>query len=156
MALEKHAHVELIIEQGNHDESSAVWLADMFQIFYGGSSRVSVGPCDDIYHSFQWENVSLFFSHGHGANLNEVGKVFANRFRDMYGQTEYSYGHTAHIHHKKKLKHDEGQLMPVESHSPICPLDDHAKRAGYDSERGLDAICYDRQGERMKMPIRPR
>jgi hypothetical protein len=156
MALEKHACVQLIIQPGNHDESSAVWLADMFSQFYEDTDRVVAQQSRDVYHCFQWNNVSLFFTHGHKMGLSEVDRTFANNFRKEYGETDWSYAHTAHIHRKNKLKHTESQLMPVESHHPICPRCDYASRSGYDSERALSVICYDQYGERFKMPIRPR
>lgn len=55
MSLLRHQDVHLVIAEGNHDEESAGWLADLFSVHYEEEPRVNVNDSVLPFYVFEWE-----------------------------------------------------------------------------------------------------
>lgn len=153
LLLDKHHHVHIKMCEGNHDLSSSVWLRIMFDVFYQNEPRVSVDNSDIPYYAYEWGETSLFFHHGHKKGVNDIARVMAGMFRDIYGRTKYSYCHLGHRHH---YDGKENELMVVEQHQTLAAKNSHAIRGGYISQRGANVITYHKKdGEVERSTIRP-
>ena len=153
LMLLKHHEVRVIMAEGNHDMASSVWLREIFAALYEDEPRVSVDVSPDPYYCVEFGKTSLFFHHSHKAKMDQVSRVFAGKFREVFGRTTYSYGHTGHLHHTASK---EDSLMIVEQHPTLAPNDAYASRAGHKSQSGARVITYHRRfGEVGRSTIRP-
>lgn len=153
MMLEKHEHVHIIMAEGNHDLASSVWLRALFEEKYDNEPRVTVDNTHIPYYVYPWGDTTLFFHHGHKKNVKNISKTLAGMYRKEYGQAEYVYAHTGHLHH---VDVKEDQLMIVEQHPTLAGKDSHSVRGGYVSQRGANVITYSKKsGEVSRITIRP-
>lgn len=153
MLLEKHEEVHIKMCEGNHDLASSVWLRALFSRLYEFESRVTVDNSHTPYYSYQFDDVVLFFHHGHMRKMSNMTEAFIALFRTMYGMTKYAYAHCGHRHHKHV---QESGMMIIEQHQTLCAKDSHSVRGGYNSERSATAITYHRKhGEVSRVTIRP-
>lgn len=153
MLLKKYPEVHLIMAEGNHDIASSVWLRELFSAHYADEPRVTVELSPDPYYCVEHGKVSLFFHHGHKRKVSDIHQVFAGKFREVFGRTEYSYGHMGHLHHTDVK---ETPLMIVEQHPTLAGKDSHASRGGYLSQRSAPVITYHKDhGEVGRHTIRP-
>lgn len=153
MLLQKHQRVHIICAEGNHDLASSVWLREHFATLYENEPRVTVETRPDPYYCYEFGDVALFYHHGHKKSIKEIDRVFASKFRDVFGRTRYAYGHIGHYHIDELL---ETALMKVERHRTLAASDSHASRGGYQSGRDAKVIIYHRKhGEYERHVINP-
>lgn len=153
MMLEKHERVVILMAEGNHDIISSVWFREAFKIFYENDPRVTVEVRPDPYYAVQWGKTALFFHHGHMKKPEQVDKVFARKFREMYGECLHVYGHMGHMHHLKAI---ESSLMTIEQHPTLAAADAYASRHGWLSSRRASAIVYHKDfGEVSRLSCSP-
>lgn len=153
MALFKHPVVKLLIVQGNHDESGMIWLAEMFSALYDNEPRVFVDTSADVYKMVQHGKTTLFFTHGHKSKFDNVEQIMISKFRKAFGDSEYSYAHVGHLHHKKLV---EFRNMIVEQHQTLAAKDAYASRGGWMSKRSANVITYSAEfGEVARLNITP-
>lgn len=153
LLLEKFENVHIMMCEGNHDIASSVWLRILFKKLYEKEPRVTVDDGDSPYYAYEWGKTALFFHHGHKQKVANASKVFAGKFRKMFGRAEYSYCHMGDKHHAAAK---EDALMHVEQHPTMAPKDAYAARGGYQSNRGASVITYSKlHGEVSRLTIRP-
>lgn len=139
MMLDKYDHVHLVMADANHDPASSIWLREVFHAFYDNEPRITVDNSPDTYYCVEHGKTSLFFHHGHKKPPGKIDDVFAAKFRDVWGRTEFSYAHMGHFHHRLAL---ETNLMVVEQHRTMAARDAYASRGGYHSGRSAPTITY--------------
>lgn len=151
--LAKHERVHIIMADANHDPSSEAWLRGMLAAFYDEEPRITVDNSAGTYYAYRHGDVSLFFHHGHKRNVSNVDSVFAGRYREIYGQTKYSYAHLGHLH-SDALK--STNLMKVERHETLAAPDAYAANSGYLSGRSAKVITYHKaHGEVARLTLTP-
>lgn len=152
-ALQKHEHVKLIIEIGNHDLSSAIFLMEMFSALYMDEPRVSVDNSPRNIHCFQFGKNMIGTHHGHKIKLDNLVGAFANDWKEIWGHTDFRYYHTGHVHHDH-VKEVVGAV--VESHRILAPADAHSSSSGYRSLQSMKAIIYHSEfGEVARHTVNP-
>lgn len=142
MLLEKYQQVDVIICEGNHDPSGAIWCREMLAALYDHEPRLDVDQSPKPFYCLEHGNTSLFFHHGHQVKMSELDRVMAAEFREVFGRTQYSYAHMGHLHHKAAK---ESQLMIVEQHRTLASRDAHAARHGYAAGTDASCITYHRE-----------
>lgn len=153
MMLDKYAEVVVLMAEGNHDPVSSAWLREWFKLYYENEPRVRVEERPDPYYAVQWGKVGLFFHHGHLRKPEQLDRVFARKFREIYGSSTHCYGHCGHLHHK--VSH-ETPLMEIEQHPTLAAADAYASRNGFLSSRAASVIMYDKEfGEVGRVRINP-
>ena len=153
MMLEKHERVHIIMADANHDPASEAWLREMFAAFYEDEPRVTVDSTPGTYYVVEHGKTSLFVHHGHRRNIGNVDSVFAGRFREIYGRTQFSYAHIGHLHNDE-LK--TTNLMKVERHETLAAPDAYAANGGWLSGRSAKVITYSsRHGEVSRVTLSP-
>lgn len=139
-ALTKHKTVTLLLSEGNHDESSSQWLQVMFEALYESEPRLNVVVTPKPFYSVEHGNVSLFFHHGHKKRPGDkLALLLAAEFRELWGRTKKSYGHTGHLHTELE------QAFPgikIIQHPTLAARDAYASREGFMSERQASSITY--------------
>lgn len=139
LLLQKYNSVHFIMAEGNHDPRASVWLKEMFYTMYQNEPRITVDTSPNPYHAYQWGSTSLFFNHGHLKKFGNIDQVFVSQFREIYGMSNYSFGHTGHKHHEIKI---ETPLMVLEQHPTIANASSYEARHGFLSVPKANVITY--------------
>ena len=153
LALEKHASVVVYMCEGNHDESSSVWLRVLFAALYENEPRVRVEQSPLPYVAYQHGKTMLAFHHGHKKKPNELPAVFAAQFPEVWGGCKKRYVHIGHRHHVSETEHPG---MLVVQHPTLAARDAYAARGGWLSWRQSTAMTYDTEhGEVGRVTVCP-
>lgn len=139
MLLNKYKKVTVIMAEGNHDPASSVWLREMLDSFYDDEPRLFIDTNPDPYYCVTFGKVVLFFHHAHKKRIRQLDNVFVGKFKREFGNSDFAYGHTGHLHHEVKI---ESNLMTIEQHRTLAAKDAYASRGGYLSGRDSKVITY--------------
>jgi hypothetical protein len=139
MLLTKYVTVEVIMAEGNHDETTEIWLRESFADRYLNQPRLFIDQSPAPFYAVEHGSTSLFFHHGHLKKIDEVDRTMASEFRELFGRTRHSYCHLGHLHHWAAK---ESELMTVERHGTLSARDSYASRHGYSAARQAQVITY--------------
>jgi len=139
MLLEKHKHVHVKWCDANHDPFSAIWMRELLTALYENEPRVFIDNTADTYYCYEFGKTALFFHHGHKRKVANVDTVFAAKYREVFGRTEYAYAHMGHYH---SIDKKETNLMVVEQHRTLASADAYSSRGGWLSGREANVITY--------------
>ena len=142
MLLEKHKHVHVKWCDANHDPFSAIWMRELLTALYENEPRVFIDNTADTYYCYEFGKTALFFHHGHKRKVANVDTVFAAKYREVFGRTEYAYAHMGHYH---SIDKKETNLMVVEQHRTLASADAYSSRGGWLSGREANVITYHRE-----------
>lgn len=142
LALEKHAHVHVIMAEGNHDLVSSIWLRKMFAALYENEPRVSVDDSELPYYVYEHGETMLAFHHGHLTKNDKLPLLFASQFPKVWGNTTKRYAHCGHRHHLEDKDHNG---MRVTQHPTLAARDAYAARGGWVTGREATSITYHKQ-----------
>lgn len=153
MALSKHKTVHLICAEGNHDESSAHWLQELFTVLYENEPRITVENSPKVYYCYQHGKTMLAYHHGHCKGQNKLLPIIPAIFPEIWGKTTFRYAHEGHMHHKQ-VQENHGMIR--EMHQTLAAADAYSSRGGYISERATTCITYSKQhGEVSRISVKP-
>lgn len=141
MLLEKHQTVHIKWCDANHDPFSSVWMRELLTALYENEPRVVIDNSADTYYCYEFGKTALFFHHGHRKKVPNVDTVFASKYREVFGRTEFAYAHMGHYHSIDKR---ETNLMVVEQHRTLASADDYSSHGGWLSGREANVITYHR------------
>lgn len=151
--LETHDKVHVIMAEGNHDESSSVWLREGLSLVYENEPRVTWDKSADPYYAYTFGKNLLMFHHGHKANIKRVESSMLGKFRKEFGRSDYAYCHVGHLHHARL---EETTTMVIEQHRTLAAKDAYASRGGWISKRSASVITYHHDfGEIARQTISP-
>jgi len=139
MLLKKYVTVEVIMAEGNHDETTEIWLRESFADRYRNQPRLYIDQSPAPFYAVEHGSTSLFFHHGHLKKIDEVDRTMASEFRELFWRTRHSYCHLGHLHHWAAK---ESELMTVERHGTLSARDSYASRHGYNAARQAQVITY--------------
>lgn len=139
MSLQRHQEVHLIIAEGNHDEESAGWLADLFSVHYEEEPRVTVNDSVLPFYVFEWGNVMLGVHHGHKVKNESLPLLFAAQFPQAWGRTIRREIHCGHRHHRDEKEYNG---VTIVQHPTLAARDAYAARGGWIADRAAWAITY--------------
>jgi len=141
-ALQKHQKVRLIIEVGNHDLSSSIFLMEAMKIYYESEPRVFVDNTPKQMHSFVFGKNLVVTHHGHSIKMNELASVIACDYAKEWGEALHRYCYTGHLHHDHKK---EFRGITVEQMRVLAPKDAYAQHHGYRAGRDMKAIVLHKE-----------
>ena len=139
ICLQRHQEVYLIIAEGNHDEESAGWLADLFAVHYEEEPRVTVNDSVLPFYVFEWGNTMLGVHHGHKVKNESLPLLFAAQFPQQWGRTTRREIHCGHRHHRDEKEYNG---VTVVQHPTLAARDAYAARGGWIADRAAWAITY--------------
>jgi hypothetical protein len=139
MSLQRHQEVQLIIAEGNHDEESAGWLADLFAVHYEEEPRVIVNDSVLPFYVLEWGNTMLGIHHGHKVKNESLPLLFAAQFPQEWGRTTRREIHCGHRHHRDEKEYNG---VTVVQHPTLAARDAYAARGGWIADRAAWAITY--------------
>jgi hypothetical protein len=133
-ALEKHKHVTVINEIGNHDDHTSIMLSVALSAFYSKEPRVTIDCSPAPFHWYRWGKCLVGVTHGDGPKASQLPGIMASDKPEDWGQTKYRYWYTGHVH-SDSLSEFPG--CTVESFRTLAPRDMYATRAGYRSMQDM-------------------
>lgn len=159
-AARHHKKVNVIVEIGNHDLSSSIFLMECLSNVYEQNSRISIDTSPRHCHFFEFGTSLIGTHHGHGIKMDRLPLLMATDMKEQWGKTRHRYWWTGHIHHQKsKSMVDQGQDYngcSVESFRVLCPPDAWAAQKGYRPIRDQKCILIHREfGEVARHTVNP-
>jgi hypothetical protein len=152
-AAAKHSEVRVIVEIGNHDLASAVFLQEAMHVLYEGNPRVSIDTSPAHYHFHEFGVNLIGTHHGHGPKTDKLPGIMATDQAAAWGRTKHRVWWTGHIHHTQV---HEFPGCTVESFRVLAPKDAWHHQHGYRSERDMKAIVLHREhGEVSRLTVNP-
>jgi hypothetical protein len=152
-ALQKHNKVQVIVEIGNHDLASSVFLMEALANIYENEPRVSVDTSPSHFHYYKFGQNLIGTHHGHGVKLDRLPIIMAADKPEEWGQTRHRYWSTGHVHEKRVF--DQGGAS-VESFRVLPPTDAWAHQKGYRSTRNMTGIVLHKEhGEVARHTVTP-
>lgn len=152
--LSKAAHVDVIINQGNHSRTNDIWMAELLRAAYGHTGRVHVLNNDSVFIAYRMGNTLVMTHHSDKCKPQNLAHVMTNDFRKDYGETEFHYIDIGHVHHGMVMKEHPGIF--VESFNHLASLDKWAHDSGYRNRKSITIVLRSRKfGEvgRRVLPI---
>ncbi len=146
-ALKRHGKVHVIVEIGNHDLASSIFLMECLRNVYENEPRITIDNSPKHYHYYRFGSVLIGSHHGHGAKPESLPLIMATDVPQDWGATKHRYIWTGHVHHRSKL----GQIakdhpgVEVESFRILAPADAWASQKGYRSASDMKAIMMHRE-----------
>lgn len=138
--LSRYNHVEVHGVAGNHDIDPMGWLFRCLEIAYENNPRVHIEFHPDEMFAIQHGQTFLGFHHGHKIKPDAMAGAMADRFSKLYGDTQFRYIHTGHVHHDA-VKDVFGGFK-WHSHRTIIPKDWYSVSHGYVSRRSMKSYIY--------------
>lgn len=140
-ALRRHRQVHVIVELGNHDPASAVFLMEALDNIYENEPRVTVDTSPRHFHYYEFGKVLLGVHHGHGiaAKPDKLPGIMAHDRAEAWGRTTHRYWWLGHVHHDS-VKDYLG--VKVETFGILPPTDAYAENNGFRSDRNMKAIVF--------------
>jgi hypothetical protein len=154
-AAKVHHKVDVIIEIGNHDLSTSIFLMEAMANIYEGDARVHIDTSPAHFHYYRFGNSLIGTHHGHGrsAKLKDLPLIMANDQAKAWGDTDYHYWFTGHVHHDQ-VKDFTGAR--VESVRVLAAPDAYAAQEGWRSKRDMKVVIFDREyGEVARYTVNP-
>lgn len=140
---EKHAFVHVIIEFGNHDPFSSLWLMEAMRIKYEDNPRITIDCNPGAYHYYQFGKNLIATHHGDQAKMERLPGIVAADRPELWGQTTNRVVWTGHIH---SLTARDYPGCTVESFRILPPADAWAHMKGHRPRRDMKAIVFHRGG----------
>ena len=141
--LEKHQHVTVRSNPGNHDGITALMLSEMLAIVYENEPRVTVATGANPYwfHGFGANLIGT--THGDGAKGANLPLLMAVDAPALWLASEHGsrVWFVGHVHHKD-VKDYPG--VTVEYCRTLAAPDIWSHGAGYRSKRSMEAVTYHR------------
>jgi hypothetical protein len=159
-AAQRHHQVHVVVEIGNHDLSSSIFLMECLSNIYDKEPRITVDTSPKHYHYFDFGACLIGTHHGHGAKMEQLPLVMATDRPEQWGRTKFRYWYTGHIHHRKSAstvpQSQDYSGCSVESFRVLCPPDAWAAQKGYRPIRDMKAILLHSEfGEVARHTVNP-
>mgnify|MGYP001577740172 len=152
-AAAKHSDVRVIVEIGNHDLSSSIFLMECLNNVYENNPRISIDTSPRFYHYYQFGKTLIGTHHGHEAKADRLPGIMAADEPKAWGETEHRYWLTGHTHHQSVK---DFERVTVESFRILAPADAWASQKGYRAKREMKAIVIHREfGEVARHSVTP-
>lgn len=143
VALERHRNVHVIVEIGNHDPATAIFMMELLANVYENEPRITIDTSPSHYHYFEFGKVLIGTHHGHKAKPDQLQGIMATDRPQEWGRTQFRYWWTGHVHHSNKKPQGSSSDYAgcsVESFRVLAPVDAWAAAEGYRSIRDQKSI----------------
>ena len=136
-AKEKHEHVTIRNEIGNHDDHTSLLLSIALEAWYKNDPRVTVDRSPAKFFYFKWGKCLIGTTHGDTVKFPKLAGVMAADRPEWWGQTLYRYWYTGHFH-SQKVEEYPGVLL--EQFRTLAAKDAWTAGAGYRAGRDMRLI----------------
>jgi hypothetical protein len=141
-ALTKAKFVDVLINQGNHSRINDSWMREVLEVAYTHTGRVNVLDNDSVFISYRMGNTLVMVHHSDKCPPAKLVGVMTTDFRKDYGETQFHYIDTGHVHHHFVSKEHPG--IVIESWNHLAASDKWAHDAGYRSRKAISVVLRSR------------
>jgi hypothetical protein len=141
-ALTKAKFVDVLINQGNHSRINDFWMREVLEVAYTHTGRVNVLDNDSVFISYRMGNTLVMVHHSDKCPPAKLVGVMTTDFRKDYGETQFHYIDTGHVHHHFVSKEHPG--IVIESWNHLAASDKWAHDAGYRSRKAISVVLRSR------------
>jgi hypothetical protein len=158
-ALVLHKNVHVIVEIGNHDLSSSIFLMICLDTLYADNPRVTIDTSPMHFHYYKFGKTLIGTHHGHGAKMAALPIIMANDQPQWWADTEHRYWWTGHVHHSQTqaaMSAKDYVGCTVESFRVLATMDAWAHQSGYRSKQDMKGILINKEhGEMSRLTVNP-
>jgi hypothetical protein len=152
-ALSRHEKVRVIVEIGNHDLASSIFLMECLANVYENEPRVEIDTSPKHFHYYEFGKNLIGTHHGDNVKLESLPITMATDRPEAWGRTQYRFIWTCHTH-KDRVIDPAGAR--VESFRVLGPTDAWADKSGYRSSRSMTGIVLHKEfGEVARNTVNP-
>jgi DNA repair exonuclease SbcCD nuclease subunit len=154
IVLARHEQVHVVVQAGNHDPSSAIFLAECLAAVYDAEPRLTVDVSPRQFHYVEHGRNLIGVCHGHEVKkLEELPIVMAQDRPEAWGRTRYRTWLTGHVHRDRVV---DASGVRVESFRVLPPTDAWADSRGYRGAREMKALLlHADHGEVQRVTVNP-
>lgn len=142
LALTRHKKVRTIVEIGNHDDHSSMFLAVALNAYYRNEPRVSIDMSPAKFHYLRFGQNLIGVTHGDTVKPKDLESIMACDKAEDWGDTKYRYWYIGHVHHSSKW---EFRGCTVESFRTLAPKDAWHHSQGYRSRNDMSKIMLHKE-----------
>ena len=154
-AAKQFPKVHVIVEIGNHDLASSIFLMECMSNIYAENPRITIDTSPRHFHYYEFGQNAIGTHHGHGVRSKDLPILMATDIPDVWGRTKHRVVWVGHIHHKDKEGKDHTGCT-VEALRVLGPGSAWADQKGYRAPREMIALVYHREfGERTRISFKP-
>lgn len=157
--LMKHKTVHVIVEIGNHDLASSIFLMEALWNIYEKEKRVTVDTSPMHFHYYRFEACLIGVHHGHGVKMDKLPMIMASDRKEDWGETTHRMWWTGHLHTRKvqvAIGAQDFSGCTVEQFRVLPPQDAWASQKGYRSIRGMNClVLHKKYGEVARNTVNP-
>jgi len=141
--LEKHRHITVRINPGNHDGITAIMLAEMLALLYENEPRVTVVTSPNPYWFMGFGTNLIGTTHGDGAKGKDLPLLMAVDVPDLWQASQHGsrVWFVGHVHHGDEKDYPG---VTVKYKRTLAAQDIWSHASGYRSVRSMDAETYHR------------
>ena len=149
----KHRYVHVIMEFGNHDPYSTLWMLEGLRSKYEDNSRIIIDTSPSAFHFYRYGSNLIATHHGDKVKPEKLpGIMAADRAQD-WGATSHR---TWYIGHRHERQHWDFPGCSVEMMRVLPGSDAYTHMLGYRSLRNMVAITYHKtEGEVGRIRVTP-
>jgi len=150
----RHQTVHVIIQAGNHDPSSALFLAECLAALFENEPRISIDTSPRQFHYHEHGRNLVGVCHGHETKkLDALPLIMARDMPEAWGRTSHRFWMTGHVHQDRVV---DVQGVRCESFRVLPPTDAWADGKGYRGTREMKALLlHQDHGEVQRVSVNP-
>jgi len=137
-------NLEIYVIEGNHDQESSRWLAQVLEAFWWQEERITVCDQSTPRKYATWGDCLSCYGHGDKLKADHWAKVVAAEQAQLWGQTKHRYARLGHVHTRKVIPPyvvDESSGLEVTFLSSLASSDSwHASMGYIGNKRGTQAF----------------
>ena len=137
-ALTKAEHLDVIINQGNHSRVNDFWMPRLLRACYGHTGRVHVLPNENVFIGYRMGKTLVMVHHSDKCPPARLVGVMTSDFKKDFGETDFHYIDTGHVHHHFVSKEYPGVV--IESWNHLAANDKWAHESGYRSRKSISVV----------------
>jgi len=139
--LQKHDHVELVTNRGNHDDLTSIVIQMVLAERWRDNPRVTIAPNLQMVWYHQFGSNLIASTHGHRTRMTQLPTLIAQDARAKWGATKRTHIYCGHVHHHKA---QEFPGVEVEYFNTLASKDSWHAQEGYRSRRSLRCDVWHR------------
>lgn len=152
-ALTRHELVHVIVERGNHDPSSSIFMMEALSNIYENEPRVTIDTSPAKFHYYRFGACLIGIHHGDTVKMKDLPLLMAHDRAQDWGETDHRFWWTGHVHHDATHEYPG---VKCESFRVLAAKDAWHSEKGYRSKRDMKAIVlHKKYGEVARHTFNP-
>ncbi len=139
----RRARVKVLLVPGNHDHTTAFYLAHAVSVWFRNCDRVEVDCAPSTRKYIRYGECLVGYTHGNEEPANRLPGIMAQEQRQAWGETEHHEFRKGHVHQSKTEIATTGNTvdgMVIRTLRSLSGRDSWHARKGYGGPRAAE--CF--------------